>query len=333
MTTLITTSIFTSPAKVLVNTVNTVGVMGKGIAKAFKDIFPEMFSEYQKLCENKQFHIGNLWLYKTPHKWILNFPTKQHWRYPSKPQYIEAGLKKFVHTYSDLGITSIAFPKLGCGNGELDWENTVRPLMLRYLEPLPIDIFIHDFNVNLIPPEHRDTNSMRTWLRSEPRSLAFAEMWADLREIVGNGLTLPIAEDHSEFDIHMSTGSEGGLRIVVGSRVVLRLTRALHKYVSNKWLPRVIGPEEIFIPQEAMLDLWQNIRAFGFCIPRIMPEGLENLANYIMPLMARLNYMTPVEITDAAVIQPVVHKGLQLYAYPASKLSEASSEVHAVQPV
>lgn len=85
-----------SPARVLVNTVNTVGVMGKGIAKDFKTIYPEMFIQYQLLCERKQFHIGQLWLYKTRHKWILNFPTKKDWKQPSKIEYIEEGLRKFV---------------------------------------------------------------------------------------------------------------------------------------------------------------------------------------------------------------------------------------------
>ena len=143
MITYVVGDLFTSPAKVLVNTVNTVGVMGKGIALDFKRIYPEMFKEYQSYCENGIFHIGKLWLYKTPHKWILNFPTKKHWRNKSKLEYIEAGLKKFADTYDAKGIVSISFPMLGCGNGELDWESEVQPLMNSLLGKLPIDIYIH----------------------------------------------------------------------------------------------------------------------------------------------------------------------------------------------
>ena len=77
-------NIFESPAQVLVNTVNTVGVMGKGIALKFKKIYPEMYKNYRYYCENKQFNMGNLYLYKTPGKWVLNFPTKINWRNPSK---------------------------------------------------------------------------------------------------------------------------------------------------------------------------------------------------------------------------------------------------------
>ena len=70
------------------------------------------------------------------------FPTKQNWRNPSKIEYIEDGLLKFVNTYAEKNISSIAFPRLGCGNGELDW-NEVRPVMEKYLKPLPIDVYIY----------------------------------------------------------------------------------------------------------------------------------------------------------------------------------------------
>src|SRR5688572_26562315 len=99
MLTFVRGNLFESPAKVLVNTVNTVGVMGKGIALSFKQIYPEMFQRYVQLCESGQLDIGKLWLYKTPHKWILNFPTKKNWRAPSRLEYLEAGLRKFVATY------------------------------------------------------------------------------------------------------------------------------------------------------------------------------------------------------------------------------------------
>ena len=106
----LSTSLFDSPAQTLVNTVNTVGVMGKGIAAEFKRQYPDMFIRYREFCQNGQLSIGKLYLYRTPNKWILNFPTKEHWRRPSRIEYIEAGLEKFVGTYTKLGITSISFP-------------------------------------------------------------------------------------------------------------------------------------------------------------------------------------------------------------------------------
>ncbi|OJF94697.1 macro domain-containing protein [Alkalibacterium sp. 20] len=135
--------IFESPAQVIVNTVNTVGVMGKGIAKKYKQLYPDMYKQYREYCEQGLLDIGKLWLYKDENKWILNFPTKKHWRNPSKIDYIEKGLKKFVSTYEEKGIYSISFPQLGTGNGGLDWETEVKPLVDKYLKNLPIDIFVH----------------------------------------------------------------------------------------------------------------------------------------------------------------------------------------------
>ena len=168
MITYVVGDLFTSPAKVLVNTVNTVGVMGKGIAKDFKRIYPEMFEEYQDLCKQKMFNVGQLWLYKTPHKWILNFPTKEHWRGKSKIEYIEAGLQKFVNTYDSKGMLEVSFPMLGCGNGELDWEKEVQPLMEKYLQPLPIHVYIHamSFRKGAISLLHGRTSTIRRESRS-----------------------------------------------------------------------------------------------------------------------------------------------------------------------
>jgi len=132
-----------SPAQTLVNPVNTVGVMGKGLALEFKKRFPEMFARYRAHCESGELTVGKLWLYKSPAKWILNFPTKAHWRDPSKPKYIEAGLRKFVATYAAHGIASVSFPQLGCANGGLSWERTVRPMMEHYLGRLEITVRVH----------------------------------------------------------------------------------------------------------------------------------------------------------------------------------------------
>ena len=113
--------IFESPAQVIVNTVNTVGVMGKGLALSFKQRYPQMFEKYKLACEKHQLTIGKLMLFYEADHWLLMFPTKENWRNPSKLEYIEKGLMKFVQTYAEKNITSIAFPRLGCGNGELNW--------------------------------------------------------------------------------------------------------------------------------------------------------------------------------------------------------------------
>lgn len=88
-------NIFNSQTQTIVNTVNCVGVMGKGIALVFKLRYPEMFDKYKVFCQSKMIGIGKLWLYKSEEstQWVLNFPTKFHWKYPSKIEYLEAGLQ------------------------------------------------------------------------------------------------------------------------------------------------------------------------------------------------------------------------------------------------
>lgn len=135
--------LFSSEAKILVNTVNCVGVMGKGIALEFKKRYPAMFEEYQALCAAGTLKPGRPYLYQDlAGNSILNFPTKNDWRSPAKLSYIIDGLTWFAANYESLKIESIAFPPLGCGNGGLPWE-IVGPVMVRFLHPLPIEIEVY----------------------------------------------------------------------------------------------------------------------------------------------------------------------------------------------
>jgi O-acetyl-ADP-ribose deacetylase (regulator of RNase III) len=168
------TDLFASPAQTLVNPVNTEGVMGKGIAKLFKERYPEMFREYQRLCDGGELRTGTLMLWRGPDRWVLNFPTKTNWRLPSTLAYVQAGLEKLVASYEALGITSISFPPLGCGNGNLDWEE-VKPLMESYLKDLPIQVYVHERYVapDFIP-EH---------LEKVPPAADYEHFLADIRAL------------------------------------------------------------------------------------------------------------------------------------------------------
>lgn len=135
-------NIFDSKAQVIVNTVNCDGYMGKGLALAFKQRYPAMFPVYQQECKAGKLHIGRPTLYQDSIPWILNFPTKDHWRLPSKLEYLEKGLQFLVANHKKAGIKSIAFPKLGTQNGKLSWDE-VGPLMAKYLGQLDIDVFIY----------------------------------------------------------------------------------------------------------------------------------------------------------------------------------------------
>jgi len=262
--------LFQSPARVLVNTVNTVGVMGKGIAKEFKRIYPDMFREYQRLCEQGRFNVGDLWLYKTPHKWILNFPTKKHWRSPSKLEYVDAGLRKFVQRYAEKGITSIAFPMLGCGNGGLDWEHQVQPLMEKYLRTLPIDVFIY-----LQPygphPEHMVPQDVTRWLRSEPMNLGFVEVMEDLKAVVARNRYFQSLDGSRSFDCTLIIDWAGlpGLYLEADS-------------------------ESVVVQNWQLMDIWQQLRGFGFCTPDNFSAALAAWGQELLALFARLPYVRPV---------------------------------------
>ncbi|MBD5131438.1 MAG: macro domain-containing protein [Clostridiales bacterium] len=180
--------IFSSPAQVIVNTVNTVGVMGKGLALEFKQRYPNMFETYKRICEKHQFSIGRLMLVYEPDHWILLFPTKQNWRYPSKLEYIESGLIKFTRTYVEKNISSIAFPRLGCGNGELEWDQ-VKALMEKYLKPLPIDVYIYVKPFEVLP-EHKAIISTLEWLRKNAKDMSYDGVKDD---ITYNSAMLPIS--------------------------------------------------------------------------------------------------------------------------------------------
>lgn len=182
MVTYVVGDLFSSPAQVLVNTVNTVGVMGKGLAYTFKRVYPEMYQEYKRYCDNQSLTVGKLHLYKSPQKWILNFPTKKHWRGKSKIEFIEAGLKKFRDTYEEKEIKSISFPMLGCENGGLEWSR-VQTVMERYLEDLPseLEVYIHLFRPDLLSfPDYRKVARLKKQLQGELDFVSFGKFWESL---------------------------------------------------------------------------------------------------------------------------------------------------------
>ena len=131
----------------IVNTVNCVGVMGKGIALQFKNKWPDNFKLYEQACKRGEVRLGKMFVfdagaYARPN-FIINFPTKDHWRGKSSMAFIESGLVDLVEQIKRLGIQSIAVPPLGCGNGGLDWE-LVRPLIVKAFDALPevrLDLF------------------------------------------------------------------------------------------------------------------------------------------------------------------------------------------------
>lgn len=133
----------------LVNPVNTVGVMGKGLALQFRRAYPAMFKSYLQALQQRTLRIGTVQVWPTgrtsPPLWIINVPTKQHWRQPSRLAYVQSGLAALVEAVNQHAISSIAVPALGCGNGGLPWEQ-VRQLIAQTFANLP------DLDVRLYRP-------------------------------------------------------------------------------------------------------------------------------------------------------------------------------------
>lgn len=147
---------FSEPVEAIVNTVNCVGVMGKGVALEFKNRWPANFLAYKELCNAKGLKPGQMYVFDTKElfasegpRYLINFPTKAHWRSKSKIEYIENGLDALADVIREYGITSIAIPPLGCGNGGLDWAD-VRPLIEAKLSPL------NSVDVILFAPKHAE---------------------------------------------------------------------------------------------------------------------------------------------------------------------------------
>ena len=289
--------LFESPAKVLVNTVNTVGVMGKGIALKFKRIYPEMFEAYRNHCERGNLDIGQLFLYKTPNKWVLNFPTKKHWRNPSRVEYIEAGLRKLRARCSEMGMTSIAFPELGCGNGGLDFEAQVKPLMEHYLGSLSVPTFIYLSGVRTERPKHRDVRTIKRWLRSEPSALPFDEVWRDLVEVLRR---------QREF----ATLSKGGPFVAAAT-------------VDPPTIMIESGNRTTRILADELVGFWQQLRDFGLTHGSIAPD--HRFASYLLPVFAELPYVQRVTLsTSSSGLRSNPAAGLQVV--PPSMPKEPATE-------
>lgn len=271
MITYVVGNLFESPAQTLVNTVNTTGAMGKGVALQFKRYFPEMFREYQQLCEDGQISIGKLFLYRTSHKLILNFPTKDSWRKASRLEYIERGLQTFVEMYEKAGIYSIAFPPLGCGNGELSYAD-VRPLMEHYLAPLPIPVFLYPSLKTKIVPEHRTQREIKAWLHQQPRDMPFDEVWSDLRDQVGLPRSFETIVKGTPFLAEFVESDDGG-------------------YIRVRAAGKTSGYRKREVRQ-----LWRDLRAHGLATSRSIDA---RHSAHLFPIMASLPYIRVVELAES----------------------------------
>lgn len=136
-----------APAEALVNTVNEVGVMGKGIALMFREAFPENTEIYTDASKRGEVKVGRMLVVRnrdlTGPKWIINFPTKKHWRNPSKLEWVRDGLRDLVQAVQEKQIHSIALPPLGCGNGGLSWPHVKQEIEAAFGGLADVDVIVY----------------------------------------------------------------------------------------------------------------------------------------------------------------------------------------------
>lgn len=268
----VSTSILDSKAQTVVNTVNTVGVMGKGLAHAFRERHPKMFRSYKDICDRGLLDIGKLWLWRGDVQWVLNFPTKKHWKYPSKIEYIEAGLNKFVAQYESQGIREISFPRLGCGNGGLEW-NEVRPVMEHHLKRLPISIYIHDFDADIGAPEHQLA------LRSHSYRRSFDALLEDLRAIcLQNSGRFKTVFSQSEFTARVL--EDGAISIGRAGRT-----------------------KEVQIPADDLYEAWFMLIHGPLNESKLVGKARDE-SSYLLGLLASLPYARAIQLRNVDSTTP-----------------------------
>ncbi|HEX9781812.1 MAG TPA: macro domain-containing protein [Opitutaceae bacterium] len=239
--------LFASRVQTLVNTVNCVGVMGKGVALEFKKRFPGMFEDYVARCDRKLVRLGEPYLYRDlGGVMIVNFPTKDHWRSPSRLADIERGLDYFVRHHGTWGITSAAFPPLGCGNGGLEWAE-VGPLIYSKLHQLPIEVEVyapygtprHQLTPEFLagPSQMSLEGKGRRLTKLNPEWIALVEV---LREIGQQPYANPVGRTIFQKICYVLTemGVQTGFRFGKGSygpfADEVKLT--LHEFANRNWL-------------------------------------------------------------------------------------------------
>lgn len=183
-----TGDILAADAEALVNTVNCVGIMGRGIALQFRNAFPDNFKAYEAVCKRNELHPGQMFVFQTGQltnpRYIINFPTKRHWKGNSRLADIESGLTALVGEIRRLGIRSIAIPPLGCGQGGLDWAD-VRPRIEQALSAVP------DVRVQLFSPTGTPAPALSTASRPAPKMTAARAALVGLMQRYLGGLMDP----------------------------------------------------------------------------------------------------------------------------------------------
>lgn len=239
-----------------------------------------MFVRYNELCKNKLLDVGKLYLWRKAEKWVLLFPTKKHWRNPSKLEYIEQGLIKFSENWDRLGADSIAFPRLGCGNGGLDWE-IVKPLMEKYLNKIPMQILVYVDNYNDPIPEHQNITEVEKWLAGEMGLFGYEAFKVKLKNFIESGKNV-IQANGDFYEIKSQDGMV---------------------CIDDKTLDEV-----------QICSLWNWVRDTGVFVPEEMPEEYNEIGIVFLELLKKLEYVASIFISGDGMNFSKTPNGFQYIA-------------------
>lgn len=279
------TEIFQSPARVLVNPVNTAGVMSSGVSAEFKRFFPDAFSRYRSLCEAGQIEPGRLFFYQADFRTILHFPIKRHWRTAATVEIVESGLQKLAATWVDQNIHTLAIPRFA--EGELDWDTLIRPMLEIYLGPLPIPVYLH---YQPKPDTRRSIKQLDQALNLPPQPISFDRVWKDLGRIVRRTYGQFATDDNHVYTVAFQDGTRYSRLVVTPD-----------------------GEGSAGIGATSLAELWDMLQSARLLLPSQFPAGLEAMASYLIPLFAKIDY---VRIVRAGMGDAAPAAALQLMPPP-----------------
>ena len=256
------TEIFHSPARVLVNPVNTAGVMSSGVSAEFKRFFPDAFSRYRSLCEAGRIEPGRLFFFQADFRTVLHLPVKRHWRTAATAEIVESGLQKLAAVWADQGIHALAIPPFA--EGELDWDSVIRPMLEIYLGPLPIPVYLH----RSTPDTRRSIKQIDQSLNQPQQQVPFTRVWKDLGRAIRRTYG------------HFSTGDGRAYTIAFqdGTRY-------------NRLVVTPADENSIGISAASLAELWDTFQSARMLLPSQFPSGLESAWPFLIPLLSKLEYV------------------------------------------
>jgi len=322
--------ILKAEADALVNTVNCVGAMGRGIALQFKKAFPDMCRAYESVCKRKGLTPGQVLSYdlnrfEQPH-YVINFPTKDHWRGKSRMEYIETGLEALIEEVRRLDIQSVAVPPLGCGLGGLDWKE-VRPRIEQAFEALP-NVRVLLFEPQGAPPATAMPKNRKAPQMTAGRALLLALMRRYLAAVMDSSVTL--LEIHKLMYFMQESGQDLRLRYTKGqygpyAENLRHVLTHIEGYFIDGYGDAEDAPNKpIYLKKEAAVQAEEYLKASPEIYHRLgrvanLIEGFETA--YGMELLATVHWVVHHEA--AANFEEVVQK-----TYAWNKRKQMFSQEH-----